>query len=161
MTAITAQTLNYAEAFRYHVERLPSETYRFHLPQLEEAAYEAPSFAVGRAVLEERIIAALEARIRAHKPLPAPSRPHAGEGCIELSPTSRAKLLLIVTANRTNVYPAELARRLDIKPQEVQRILRLSHATKLDTIGEALRAMGHKLLIALEPLDERLERSAD
>ena len=36
-----------------------------------------------------------------------------------------------------------------------------SYPALLDTIGEALRAMGHKLLIALEPLDERPERSAD
>lgn len=151
MDLINAQTLCYAEAFRYHVERLPSEHFLFRLPQLEEMTFEAPSLEVGRAVLEERIVAALEARIKAREPLPQPERPRAGEGLIELSPIVRAKLLLIVTANERHVYPAELARRLDITSQEAQRIMRLSHATKLDTIGAAFRAMNLDIVIAARP----------
>lgn len=151
MALITAQSLDYAEAFRYHVERLPSERFLFRLPQLEEVSFEAPSIEVGRAVLEERIVGALEIRIKARKPLPRPERARAGEGLIELSPTARAKLLLIVTAAGRRVYPAELARRLGITSQEAQRIMRLSHATKLDTIGVAFNAMNLDLVIgALE-----------
>ena len=41
-----------------------------------------------------------------------------------------------------NVSNAELARRIEVKPQEVQRITNLEHNTKIDTIARAIHALG-------------------
>jgi len=34
------------------------------------------------------------------------------------------------------------------RPQEVQRITNINHATKIDTIDRALRALGRELMLA-------------
>lgn len=41
--------------------------------------------------------------------------------------------------------PAELARLMDVRPQEVNRLTDLRHPTKIDAIAQALRAMGKRL----------------
>jgi antitoxin HicB len=45
------------------------------------------------------------------------------------------------------VRPTELAKRLKTSKQEVNRLTTLSHATKVDRIAEALRALGKELII--------------
>ena len=46
-----------------------------------------------------------------------------------------------------NVRPAELARRMKITPQEVNRLMQLHHSTKIDGIAGALKALGKTLEI--------------
>ena len=46
--------------------------------------------------------------------------------------------------------PAQLARALDASPQTVTRIVDLRHATKIDTLAEAFRAIGKKLTISVD-----------
>jgi antitoxin HicB len=48
-----------------------------------------------------------------------------------------------------DITPAELARRLGTRPQEVNRIIDLGHTTKIDTISAALEALGKHLEIAV------------
>ena len=48
---------------------------------------------------------------------------------------------------RQNVRPAELAKRLKISKQEVNRLTDLKHATKIDRIDAALRALGKRLIL--------------
>jgi antitoxin HicB len=43
----------------------------------------------------------------------------------------------------------ELARRLGTTPQSVNRIVTLRHPTKIDTIAEALRALGRRLELSV------------
>jgi antitoxin HicB len=43
------------------------------------------------------------------------------------------------------VRPAELARRLKITPQEVNRLVNIHHTSKIDGISGALRALGKTL----------------
>ena len=50
---------------------------------------------------------------------------------------------------KSNVRPADLARKMNIKPQEVTRITDIRHATKIDTIQNALRALGKELVLEL------------
>ncbi len=46
-----------------------------------------------------------------------------------------------------SVRPFELAKRMGIRPQEVQRIMDLSHVTKIDTLEAAFAALGKRLEI--------------
>ena len=50
---------------------------------------------------------------------------------------------------RQNVRPAELAKRLKISKQEVNRLTTLSHTTKVDRIAEAFHALGKELIIKI------------
>ena len=41
--------------------------------------------------------------------------------------------------------PAELARRLNTSPQEVNRLTNIKHTTRIDSIAAALQALGKQL----------------
>ena len=56
---------------------------------------------------------------------------------------------LLNTMVKSNVRPADLARKMNIKPQEVTRITDIRHATKIDTIQNAFRALGKDLVLEL------------
>jgi len=53
-----------------------------------------------------------------------------------------AKVLLVNELLAQRVTPAELARRLNTRPQDVTRIVNLGHSTKIDTISAASRTTG-------------------
>ena len=59
-------------------------------------------------------------------------------------------MLLLNEMLKTGTTPAKLARALDASPQTVTRIVDLRHATKMDTLAEAFRAIGKKLTISVD-----------
>lgn len=83
------------------------------------------------------------------RPVPPPSAAKRGEVVIELPASVAAKVLLLNELVRQKVSAAELARRLDTTPQVVNRIVDLKHATKIDTIAEALNAIGRRLELSV------------
>jgi antitoxin HicB len=48
---------------------------------------------------------------------------------------------------RQQVRPAELARRLNTTPQEINRLTNLHHTSKIDGIAGAMKALGKTLQI--------------
>lgn len=81
--------------------------------------------------------------------MPAPSAPKRGQVAIDLPPSVAAKVLLLNEKLRQQVKPAELARRMNVLPQEVSRLTDLHHPTKIDTISQALLAIGKRLDLSL------------
>ncbi len=77
--------------------------------------------------------------------LPEPSSARRGEVLIRVPLLIELKILLIKTMHLKNISPAELARRMKVKPQEVTRILNLHHKTKLETLEKAHIALGYGL----------------
>lgn len=78
-----------------------------------------------------------------------PSKPKPGQNVIELSASLSAKVLLLNEMVSQNIRPAELARRLNTTPQEVNRLTNLRHTTRIDQIAAALHAMGRHLEISV------------
>jgi antitoxin HicB len=74
--------------------------------------------------------------------VPMPSRPRRGQRVIELPASLSAKVLLLNEMIAQRIRPAVLARRLRVTPQEVTRLIDLRHATKIDGIAGALKALG-------------------
>ena len=81
------------------------------------------------------------------RPIPAPSKPKRGHKLVELPVSVAAKVLLLNEMLRQGVRPAELARRIGTTPQEINRLTNLRHATKIDRIDAALRALGKRLQV--------------
>lgn len=77
--------------------------------------------------------------------VPAPSRPKRGQNVIELPASLSAKVLLLNEMITQDVRPAELARRLNTSPQEVNRLTNVRHTTRIDGIAAALQALGKHL----------------
>ena len=79
--------------------------------------------------------------------VPAPSKAAAGQAVIGLNASLSAKVLLLNEMIYQNIRPAELARRLGTRPQDVNRLTNLRHTTRIDSIATALEAMGKHLEI--------------
>jgi antitoxin HicB len=90
---------------------------------------------------------ALDFYFEARRPIPSPSAPKRGQRVVELPPSVSAKVLLLNEMLRQKVRPAELARRIGTTPQEINRLTTIRHATKIDRIDTALRALGKRLVV--------------
>jgi antitoxin HicB len=80
-------------------------------------------------------------------PIPPPSKPKRGQRLIELPASYAAKVLLLNEMAAQKVRPAELARRLNVTPQEVTRLIDLRHTSRIDGIAVALKALGKTMEI--------------
>lgn len=84
--------------------------------------------------------------------LPDPSDPEEGEVLVEMPVTAQVKLLLLYELIDRNMTASELAQRMGVPRSSVQNIIKADHATKIDTLDRALRALGKKINIELLPL---------
>lgn len=99
---------------------------------------------------EDALLTSMDFYFEDQRPVPMPSAPQDGEVMIELPTSVFAKVLLLNEMLAQKVSNAELARRMLIKPQEVTRIMNLSHTTKIDTIAAALRQLGKNLNLSVQ-----------
>ena len=90
---------------------------------------------------------ALDFYFEHNRPVPMPSKPKRGQYLVELPTSAAAKVLLFNELLAQKVRPAELARRLSIPRQHVNRLLDLRHPTKIDSIAAALKVLGKTLEI--------------
>lgn len=97
----------------------------------------------------DALISAIDFYIEGRRAFPAGSNVKSGDLAIELPASVVAKVLLLNAIVQANVRPVDLARKMNIKPQEVTRLTDIRHATKIDTIQAALRALGKDLILEL------------
>lgn len=90
---------------------------------------------------------ALEFYFEDRRPVPAPSKAKRGQAVVELPASLSAKVLLLNEMLRQKVKPAELARRLNTTPQEVNRLTNIRHTSRIDGIAVALKVLGKTLEI--------------
>ncbi len=103
----------------------------------------AEAMKAARAALET----ALDFYFDDKRAVPAPSKAAAGQALIGLNASLSAKVLLLNEMIYQNIRPAELARRLGTRPQDVNRLTNLRHTTRIDSIAAALLALGKHLEI--------------
>lgn len=94
---------------------------------------------------QDALVTAMDFYFEDNRPVPAPSKARAGERLVGLPLSVSAKVLLLNAMIERQVRPSELARLMGIKPQEVNRIIDLGHNTKIDTVAEAMTALGRDL----------------
>ncbi|MFM0405283.1 type II toxin-antitoxin system HicB family antitoxin [Paraburkholderia dipogonis] len=116
---------------------------------IPEAITQGDSLDEARSMAADALLTAMDFYFEDKRPVPAPSKAKKGEELVELPASVSAKILLLNEMLKQKVTPAELARRLNTRPQDVNRIVTLSHTTKIDTIADALAAMGKQLEIAV------------
>jgi antitoxin HicB len=104
--------------------------------------------ALRRAVdaLETYLMSMIEDR----EPIPEPRRPKRRHRFITLPALTQAKIELYRQMRAAGIGKAELARRLDCHLPQIDRLLNLSHASRLDQIEQALLAVGKRLTISIE-----------
>ncbi len=110
---------------------------------------EAISFGAdkGEALLQaiDALETALSFYVEARKPLPLPSKPRRGQHTVRPSALEGAKLGVYQAMTEQGIKKAELARRLGWHMPQVDRLFDLRHASRLDQIEAAARALGRQL----------------
>jgi antitoxin HicB len=98
---------------------------------------------------QDALETAMEFYFEDKRAVPSPSKQKRGQYAVELPASVAAKVLLLNEMVTQNIRPAELARRLNTTPQEVNRLTNLRHTTRIDSIAAALHAMGRSLEISV------------
>ncbi|SDR18878.1 antitoxin HicB [Paraburkholderia fungorum] len=116
---------------------------------IPEALTGGTSIEEARAMAADALLSAMDFYFEDKRPVPAASKAKKGEELVALPASVSAKVLLLNEMIAQGVTPSELARRLNTRPQDVNRIVDLKHTTKIDTIADALAALGKNLELAV------------
>lgn len=110
---------------------------------------EARTFGTDRDEAIARAVDALETALGIYvddgEPIPAPSRPRRGQPTVHPSALVRIKLGIYSAMRDQGVRKTDLARRLGWHLPQVDRLLDLGHASRLDQVEAAIHALGLRL----------------
>ncbi|MBR7747470.1 type II toxin-antitoxin system HicB family antitoxin [Undibacterium baiyunense] len=98
---------------------------------------------------EDALLCSMDFYFEDGRQVPPPSKRKAGDRLISLPLSAAAKIHLLNEMLEQKVTASELARRLNTSPQVVNRLIDLKHTTKIDSINDALRALGKTLSLSL------------
>ena len=79
--------------------------------------------------------------------LPEPSRPREGEVMISTTPTVAAKLALYIAMREQSLTAAQLAQRLELDEQAVEKLLNPLYRSHITTVRRALAVVGRELVV--------------
>jgi antitoxin HicB len=116
-------------------------------PDIPEAITQGESLEEAMAAAKDALESALDFYFEETRIVPPPSRIKSNQNFVELPASLTAKVLLLNEMVRQKVRPAELARRLQTTPQEVNRLTDLHHASKIDRVADAMKVLGKTLEI--------------
>lgn len=94
-----------------------------------------------KAMAADALLTAMDFYFERRQAVPRPSLPQEGEVLIPLPATTWAKVQLLNEMVAQKITQAELARRMQARPQEVTRLLDPHHATKIETLQAAYDAI--------------------
>jgi antitoxin HicB len=98
----------------------------------------------------EALEAALSIYMDKRLDIPKPSRPRTRRtSVVGLSPLSEAKVALYLAMRAKGLRKADLARRLGWHKSQVDRLLDLNHASRLEQLQAAFAALNKRLAIAI------------
>jgi len=116
---------------------------------IPEAITQGDTIEEARAMAADALLTAMDFYFDDRRQVPKPSKAQAGEELVELPVSVWAKVLLLNEMIGQQVRPSDLAKRLGTSPQDVNRLLALSHTTKIDAIARAISALGKHLDVRL------------
>ena len=116
---------------------------------IPEAITQGDDDAEAMAMAEEVLISSIEFYLQNKRPIPSASKVRLGERLVPLPANISAKVLLLNEMLAQNVGTSELARRMGTIPQNVTRLIDVRHTSKLESIEQAIRALGKHLELTL------------
>lgn len=123
-------------------------------PDLPEVTAYGKDHDDARVRARDAIEEAIAARIAGREEIPEPSaprRPRKGKAeFVALSAGTALKVLLYRAMAEKGVRKADLVRRLGVHAPQIDRLLDVRHASRLDQLEAALAAMGKRLVLDLE-----------
>jgi antitoxin HicB len=120
-------------------------------PDVDDALTEGASREEALVNAADALEVALLGRMKDGEGIPIPSGGGEGVAMVPLSAQIAAKVAFYTAFRESGLSRSALARRLGKDEAEVRRMLDPHHATKLPALDEAIRALGRRLTIELEP----------
>ncbi len=115
---------------------------------------EAQTFGETEEEALERAVDALETaiigRMSDREDIPVPSPARRRQRLVSLPPLASAKVGLYRAMRAARIGKAELGRRLGWHGPQIDRLLDLRHASRLDQLDRALHALGKRLVIDVQ-----------
>jgi antitoxin HicB len=125
--------------YRIDLEPDSNNTLRVTVPAFPEVTTFGDDEADALAHAADAIEEAIAARISDRDPVPPPDR-H-GEPRVRLPIQTAFKVALYETLRKSGINRAELGRRLGWKREQVDRLFRLDHASRIDQLESAFHAL--------------------
>lgn len=116
---------------------------------IPEAITQGDDQAEAMAMAEDALISSIEFYLENKRPTPAPSKAQPGERLVRLPANISCKVLLLNEMFAQGVGPSELARRMGTIPQNVNRLIDVRHKSRLESIEQAIGALGKHLELSL------------
>lgn len=131
---------------RYPVDLQPdSGGYVVSFPDIPEALTQGDTREEALAMALDALITAFDFYFEDNQPIPLPSE--VTGDFVEVPLSVASKVLMLNALIESGLTRVELADRIGIKKQEVNRLINLQHATKIDAIQKAMNALGKQLEI--------------
>ena len=120
-------------------------------PDFEWGVTQGETEAEATEMSEDALVCIIEETIRQHKDLPRPSKLRGKKyRAIAVPALADAKIQLYQAMRAGRVQKAELARRMGIPRQQIERLLDLRHSSRLEHIEAAFRALNKRLVVSTE-----------
>ena len=134
---------------KYPINIAPDDNgqYLVTFPDIPEAATAADTREAALSMAVDALESALDFYFDGQRQVPAPSKTKRGQASVDLPTTAAAKAMLHNEMLAKGVKKAELARRMNMAPPNVERIFHAKHATKFETLESAFAALGKKIEI--------------
>ena len=136
------------------LERDDNDTIRVSFPDFPEAHTfgDTREEAVARA--QDALATVLDAYIKDRREIPRPTL--RGRGVVVFVPAlTAAKIGLYTLMRERRVGKAELARRLKWHMPQVDRVVDVRHASRLDQLETAFSALGKRIVVSVEDVEPR------
>jgi antitoxin HicB len=127
----------------------PAGRFRARVRELPEvdAAGDTTEAALEQA--RDAVLRALMARMSARREIPEGRGPADGDRAVRLPLLAELKLALHREMRAGGIRKIDLARRLGWHPPQIDRLLDLTHASRIDQIEAGFRAVGRELAVSV------------
>jgi antitoxin HicB len=135
-------------SYPYTLTQDDNDTLLVEFPDFPEAHTFGDTADTAAAHAVDALMTAIVLYMRDRRPLP---RPSAGKLIATLPALASAKVELYLAMLTRGTTKYQLAKRLEVHPPQVDRLLDLRHSTRLEALEEALRAVDRTLWVMTKP----------
>lgn len=121
------------------------EGYLVQFPDIPEAITYGASREEALEMAQDALITALEFYFEDLRKVPTPSPVKEGDYFIDLPASTAVKVHLLNEMIAQHIKQVDLAKRMRLSPTQVNRMVNLRQATKIDTLNDAFKALGKRL----------------
>ncbi len=142
---------DFEKIMRYPVNLIPSVEGGFvvSFPDIPEALTQGETRHGALQAAQSALVTAFEFYFDDNEPIPLPSAVGAEGDYVEIPLSIASKVLLLNAFLESKITQQELANRIGRPKQEITRLFDLKHATKIDAVQIAARALGKELSVTM------------